>query len=85
MPPLLPAALRLARLLSQQTLWALSVVAIAISSVLLGYAVAMNIKSPVARAPGCDNKNDPAFWQGLGQIRTYIPSSPFPRYNMLCL
>ncbi|KAI1636877.1 hypothetical protein F4809DRAFT_662010 [Biscogniauxia mediterranea] len=69
--PLLPAALGsrpLARLLSQQTLWALSVVAIAISSVLLGYAVAMNIKSPVARAPGCDNKNDPAFWQELGQI-----------------
>ncbi|KAI5917327.1 hypothetical protein F4810DRAFT_716550 [Camillea tinctor] len=68
--PLLPAAFRerpLGRMLSQQTLWALVVVAIAISSVLLGYAVALNIKSPFQRS-SCDNRNDPAFWQGLGQI-----------------
>ncbi|KAI1503442.1 hypothetical protein F5X99DRAFT_425645 [Biscogniauxia marginata] len=76
MMPLLPASFRerpLARILSQQTLWALSISAIATSSVLLGFAVAMNLKVPVQRPgsdpnDGCDNKNDPAFWQGLGQV-----------------
>ncbi|ORY61444.1 uncharacterized protein BCR38DRAFT_487199 [Pseudomassariella vexata] len=60
-------------LLSQASVWAISIFAIAASSVLLGIAVAMNIKNPI-KVPDCTSKqrDDPQFWQVITQLLLHV-------------
>jgi hypothetical protein len=61
-------------ILSQQSVWAISIFTISASSVLLGFAVATNIKNPGrANTNGnCDNRNDPVFWQMITQLLLHV-------------
>jgi hypothetical protein len=71
MPPSLSdvrtRALSLSSLTRKQNLWALFIFLTSASSVLLGFSVAVSLKTPVTRPDSCDNRSDPEFWELLGQ------------------
>ncbi|KAI1265508.1 hypothetical protein F5Y18DRAFT_53774 [Xylariaceae sp. FL1019] len=55
-------------LVRKQNIWAIFILLTSASGVLLGFAVALNLKNPVSRSnTTCDNRSDPVFWQTLGQ------------------
>ncbi|KAI3324095.1 hypothetical protein HD806DRAFT_543509 [Xylariaceae sp. AK1471] len=66
-PDVRPRTLGLSSLTRKQNIWALFIFFISVSSVLLGFSVAVSLKSPIVRPNGCDNRSDPAFWELLGQ------------------
>lgn len=61
-------------LYSQHPLWAMTIFTIAASSVLLGFTVAINVKSPGRPSMGsdCDNRNNPVFWQMITQLLLHV-------------